>query len=83
MKEPTIRFPVTCPKCGAETLGEYPIAEVASALLIENGRLRLYAKCHEYHWSAKPGELEQIREYLGATWFDAPQPATDHIRKQR
>jgi len=69
MNEPTIRFPATCPQCGMEYLGEYPIAEVAAALL-RGGRLRLYASCHEYHWSASEREMEQIREYLGAPLFE-------------
>ena len=33
MREPTIQFPVTCPLCGNEALAEYPVAEVADALL--------------------------------------------------
>jgi hypothetical protein len=69
MNEQTIRFPATCPQCGMETLDEYPIAEVAAAL-IGGGKLRLYASCHEYHWSASEREMEQIREYLGAPWSE-------------
>jgi hypothetical protein len=65
MTEPTIRFPVNCPKCGREELGEYSVAEVAAVLLAPNTTaLRLYAPCHEYHWNARPGELAQIREYF-------------------
>jgi hypothetical protein len=80
MNEPTIQFPVRCPKCGREELGEYPVAEVAAALLAPTSTLRLYAHCHEYHWTAGPAELAQIREYLSA-WmknqeasFHDPQP---------
>jgi hypothetical protein len=64
MNEPTIQFPVRCPKCGREALGEYPVAEVGAALLSPTGGLRLYASCHEYHWNARPAELAQIREYF-------------------
>jgi hypothetical protein len=64
MNEPTIQFPVSCPKCGREELGEYSVAEVAAALLAPATGLRLYARCHEYHWTARPAELAQIREYF-------------------
>ena len=66
MNEPTIRFPVNCPRCGAEELGEFPVAEVAAALLALNSTLRLYVRCHDYHWTARPAELAQIRDYLAA-----------------
>ncbi len=66
MNEPTIQFPVSCPKCGEERLGEYPVAEVAAALLSPTSTLRLYARCHEFHWNARPAELAQIREYFSA-----------------
>jgi hypothetical protein len=66
MNEPTIQFPVSCPKCGGEWLGEYPLEEVAAALLSPSSTLRLYARCHEYHWNARPAELAQIREYFSA-----------------
>ena len=65
MNDPTVRFPVICPKCGKEQLDEFPIAEVAAALL-SGGNLRLLAACHHYTWIATPTELRQIREYLGA-----------------
>lgn len=71
MDEPTIRFPVTCPQCGREELAEFPIADVASALLLRRNTLHLYASCHDYYWAASQWELQQIREYLGAPWLDA------------
>lgn len=74
MNEPTIKFPVSCPKCGREELGEYGVAEVAAALLAPNSPLRLYARCHEYHWTARPAELAQIREYLSA-WMKCQEPS--------
>jgi hypothetical protein len=52
-------------------LGEYSIADVANALLSRGNSLHLYASCHDYYWSASQWELQQIREYLGAPWFDA------------
>ncbi len=81
MNEPTIRFPVSCPKCGREELGEYPVAEVAAALITPASTLRLYAQCHEYHWTARPAELEQIREYL-SEWMKC-QPPSLHAPHQR
>jgi len=75
MDEPTVRFPVTCPECGKETLGVYPIAAVASALLTDTDPLVLSVLCHPAHsWSASPAELAQIREYLGAWLSSLPTP---------
>jgi hypothetical protein len=68
MKEPTIRFPVTCPKCGNELLTELPVAVVAVGL-IRGSSIRLFADCHGVSWGASPLEIEQIREYLGASWL--------------
>lgn len=70
MERPTIRFPVTCPKCGAERLTEFPADEVADALL-RRTNICLVATCHDMIWDASEVELEQIGEYLGATWMDA------------
>jgi len=81
MNEPTVRFPITCPKCGKEQLDEYPVAEVAAALL-SGEKLRLLAACHGYTWNANPTELEQIREYLGATNVDAKGLATRCAQRQ-
>jgi hypothetical protein len=63
MIEPTIRFPVVCPKCGREKLTEFPINEVVYAL---NGgsEISLVATCHDVIWTATERELEQIHEYL-------------------
>jgi hypothetical protein len=74
MTEPTIQFPVNCPKCGREELGEYSVAEVAAALLAPTTPLRLYAPCHEYHWIARPVELAQIREYF-REWMHCQPPS--------
>jgi hypothetical protein len=70
MNEPTIQFPVTCPVCGAEALAEYPVADVADALISRTGALQLRASCHDLRWTASKLELQQIREYLGA-WLKA------------
>jgi hypothetical protein len=69
MNEPTIRFPVTCLRCGQEALTSFPVATVANAL-IQRKKIRLYADCHEVAWYASSTEMEQIREYLGAPWLD-------------
>jgi hypothetical protein len=70
MNEPTIQFPVTCPVCGTEALGEYSVADVADALISRSGPLQLRASCHNHRWTASKLELQQIREYLGA-WLKA------------
>lgn len=66
MDEPTIQFPVTCPLCHREALGEYPVAVVAGALLARSEALQLRSRCHNQKWIAAEHELDQIREYLGA-----------------
>jgi hypothetical protein len=66
MDEPTIKFPVTCPNCGTEALGEHPFADITLALMNRTA-LRLFAPCGcQYSWIASETELEQIREYLEA-----------------
>ena len=65
MYEPTIRFPVVCPKCGREQLAEFPINEVVYALN-RGADISLVATCHDVIWTATELELEQINEYLGA-----------------
>jgi len=63
MIEPTIRFPVVCPKCGREKLTEFPINEVVYALN-RGSDISLVATCHDVIWTATELELEQIHEYL-------------------
>ena len=72
MNEPTLKFPVTCPQCGNENFCEYPVAEVAVALLVRNTTFKLYAPCHNYHWNASSQEMKQIRQRLATAWADAP-----------
>jgi hypothetical protein len=72
MSEPVIQFPVTCPLCGAEAMAEYPVADVANALLSRSAELELYAPCHDYHWTASQWELQQVRQYMGAWLKSAP-----------
>jgi hypothetical protein len=69
MSESTIRFPVTCPKCGTERLTEFPVTLLADALM-RSADICLVATCHDVIWDATELELEQIREYLGATQPD-------------
>ena len=71
LSEPTIRFPVTCPTCGEERLGEYALADVAAALIGSNP-LRLISNCHRLEWHAGSREIEQIREYLAAVSKNPP-----------
>ena len=65
MREPTVRFPVACPKCGRERLAEFPVDEVAEALKWGSD-ICLVATCHDMIWSATELELEQIHEYFAA-----------------
>jgi hypothetical protein len=70
MSEPTVRFPVACPKCGTERLTEFSVDAVADALK-RGSDICLVATCHELIWTATELELEQIHEYLGAVHPDA------------
>ncbi len=65
MHEPTVRFPVACPKCGMERLTEIPFHVVTDALQ-RGSDICLVATCHDVIWTATELELEQIREYVGA-----------------
>ena len=66
MLEPTIRFPVVCPKCGRERLTEFSVDVLAHALQWGSD-ICLVATCHDVIWTATELELEQIHEYLGAS----------------
>jgi hypothetical protein len=63
MIEPTIKFPVVCPKCGRERLSELPVDEVVYALN-RGSDICLVATCHDVIWTATEPELQQIYEYL-------------------
>ena len=63
MIEPTVRFPVVCPKCGREKLTEFALNEVAHALN-RGSEISLVATCHDVIWTATELELEQIHTYL-------------------
>ena len=63
MVEPTVWFPVVCPKCGREKLTELPLDEVAYALN-RGSEITLVATCHDVIWTATELELEQIHTYL-------------------
>jgi hypothetical protein len=80
MIEPTIRFPVACPKCGREQLTELPVSEVVDALN-RGSDISLVATCHDLIWTATELELEQIHEYLSAAlaWQDMPQSSSGSV----
>lgn len=63
MREPTLKFSVTCPDCALESVSEMPIAVIASGLL-SGKSLRLYCKCHDRYWTATFTEREQLRKSL-------------------
>jgi hypothetical protein len=65
-----MKFPVICPECARENIGEFQIAVVATAL-ITGKNLRLYSACHDLYWTATKVEREQLREYLAALSIDA------------
>jgi hypothetical protein len=63
MIEPTVRFPVVCPRCGREKLTEFPLNELAYALNAGSD-ISQVATCHDVIWTATDLELEQIHAYL-------------------
>jgi hypothetical protein len=65
-----MKFPVVCPECARESIGEFQIAVIATAL-ITGKTLRLYSACHDVYWTATSVEREQLREYLAAISIDA------------
>jgi hypothetical protein len=69
MDEPKVLVPVTCPRCGGESLKRLAVSVVAEAL-IAGTLLRLSTDCHCVEWDATAVELEQIREYLIASCID-------------
>ncbi len=70
MEESFIRFPVTCPRCGSESLAEFR-AVIVTIAVVEWHSMRLYSPCHEVFWYASDMELDQIGAYLGASWVGA------------
>ncbi len=69
MREPTLKFSVTCPDCALESLSEMPIAVIANGLLTGKS-LRLYSKCHDRYWTATFTEREQLRKSLAVLRID-------------
>jgi hypothetical protein len=70
MQESHIRFPITCPRCGSESLIEFR-AVVVTIAVSEWRSMRLYSSCHHVFWDASDIELDQISAYLGASWIGA------------
>ena len=75
MNEPLVRFPVTCPECGVESIGTFRLTDIAAAL-IERRRVNLFADCHAQSWDASDVEQAQIREYLAAMWREEQSPGS-------
>lgn len=73
MREPTLKFAVTCPDCALQSLSEIPIAVIANALLTGKS-IRFYAGCHDQYWTATCVEREQLRKTLAAMKTDAVHP---------
>jgi hypothetical protein len=61
-----IRFPVTCPLCGGDSLACRPFIEIIDAFF-RFKPLVLFAPCHGAYWSASEIQLSQIRDYVSAT----------------
>ena len=69
MKQPIVRFPVVCPRCGVESLAEVSI-DLAAEALMRNEGTQLKATCHNLYWTASPTEMQQLREYMSAVFVD-------------
>jgi hypothetical protein len=70
MEGSQIRFPITCPVCGNESLAEFS-AVVVTVAVTEWHSIKLYSHCHRVFWDASAVELDQISAYLGASWIGA------------
>lgn len=81
MKEPTLKFSITCPDCALESISEMPIAVIANGLLTGKS-LRLHSKCHDRYWTATFTEREQLRKYLAALATEPPAHQTQAHAKQ-
>jgi hypothetical protein len=79
MREPTLKFAVTCPDCALESLSEIPIAVIANALLTGKS-IRLHAGCHDQYWTATFVEREQLRKTLATMKTDAPHTTKNHAK---
>jgi hypothetical protein len=82
MKKPIIRFPVLCPRCGVENLTEVSVDLATEALMRHEG-IQLKSACHNLFWTASPTEMQQLREYMSAGYFDEQRtpssPTADRI----
>jgi hypothetical protein len=81
MREPVLRFPVTCPDCALESLSEIPIALIANALLTGKG-IRLHTNCHDHYWTATFAEREQLRKSLAVLKLET-QPLQEQPHLER
>ena len=73
MEESLIRFPITCPRCGNESLTEFR-AVVVTIAVVGWHSMRLYSRCHHVFWNASDIVLDQIGAHLGASWIGARPP---------
>ena len=70
MDDAAIRFPVTCPCCGQESLVASRLDTIVNLLETER-RLKLTSECayHRVTWVANEIERNQIQEYATALQF--------------
>jgi len=83
MKQPIVRFPVLCPRCGVESFAEVSV-DLAAEALMRNEGIQLKAVCHNLYWTASAMEMHQLREYMRSAVFVDEQrtssPAADRVR---
>jgi hypothetical protein len=83
MKQPVVRFPVVCPRCGVESLAEVSV-DLAAEALMRNEGVQLKAACHNLYWTASPTEMQQLREHMRAGFVveqrTSSSPAADRIQ---
>jgi hypothetical protein len=59
----SIRIPVACPDCRAESLQHFDLNHLQECLR-RGAPIQLRAICHARTWSASPLELRLLQEYL-------------------
>jgi hypothetical protein len=67
MNDVYVRVPITCPVCSHESLLSLRADEILDALEAA-APLRLSVSCHCQAWCASSDEIDQVHEYLMATF---------------
>jgi hypothetical protein len=79
MSDVCIWVPITCPVCAHESLRSLRADAILDALE-SAAPLRLSVSCHCQAWCASSDEIDQVREYLMATFSYSQSPSVSATR---